>query len=137
MQVWEGTRYEAGACAVGVGVDCVRLIDAVVCAWTGRALPPLVTPAGSQWLHDRNAAAAIGALLRRRHPVYRPSRLTFAAPGDVVVLGRAGAPGIHLCIVDSRGRWWHADDCGVCHTTFPALAAGPVGWAVRRIYSCA
>lgn len=130
---WEGTPYEQGRCKCGRegGVGCVHFVDAVVRAWRGVLLEPLQIPALGQWNHSADVALQISRTLLRRHPVFRKSPFP-PGPGAVVIAGKAH--GVHAVIVDGLGRWWHASEGGVGHTSEAGFLAGAAQQQVRGVY---
>lgn len=121
---WKGTRYMAGACVKGHGVDCVRFVCAALDEILGldrakeiQAMPPDTA------LHTRDGAMRVMRRLRR---LYEPNRIVTdytISPGDIVVTGHPqGGPG-HAMIAGVRENTLWQASAGKVHFTGIALAA--------------
>lgn len=87
LRSWEGTKYRDGLCKKGIGVDCVRFVDAVLQEIHGISLPPLPVFPRQASLHSHTAVTRIGLLMQQRfntRKVRYPSSLDQVSPGTIL-----------------------------------------------------
>lgn len=118
---WIGTPYRDGHNAIGVGIDCVRFVVAILDQLYRITAAPIPVLPPDTSLHDPRAVARIIAILKRRYPVLQvaaPGPRDFQ-PGDIAIVRyHAGAPG-HVGIIGADTRLiFHAiNDVGVSQTS--------------------
>jgi len=116
------TRYIDGQCLKGVGVDCVRFVDAVLQELYGWKLKPLPLLPPDTSAHSAKAVMRIGLLIARRFPntEFKPPFLDHLESGDIVVAawGNRENEG-HVFIIGPNNKPWHAiQESGVTPTHF-------------------
>lgn len=86
---WIGTRYAAGQCMPGAGVDCLRLCVAMLDEWTGTVTeaPPRLPQDVA--MHDPELAEEVISILEKRYD-WRKVTDGLVKPMDCVVSGRKG-----------------------------------------------
>lgn len=133
LMSWKGTRYVAGACVKGHGVDCVRFVCAALDEILGldrakeiEAMPPDTA------MHTRDGALRVMRKLRR---LYEPNRIVTdntVSPGDIIVTGHPqGGPG-HAMIAGVQPNTLWQSSAGKVHYTGLGLAADQQ--TVFRVY---
>ena len=133
IESWVGTPWMAGQCMRGVGVDCVRFVDAVLCQVRGVTIEPAQRFPQNMPLADREGAMAAAHIMLRRHPNRKRIDGEPIEPGDVLICRRGAmdSPG-HVLIagVDARTAWHAVAGAGVCMTSIAAHHQH-VLWSVR------
>jgi len=113
---WTGTPYMAGQCLPGVGVDCVRLICAILNDLRGHEVIPISTVPPDAALHNRETAiAAMRSLLKAYNPTKVENRMI--EPGDILVVSYSGGgPGHGMLVGPVKNTLYHSDGRGVVKT---------------------
>lgn len=118
-RAWIGTPYILGAALRGAGCDCVGLLRGVWSDISGRPPPP-APPWRADWV---NASAR--PLVAAAREYLHPKPLSWAVPGDAVVLRVQGSREAHCGILDQDDHLIHAmEKVGVVRVPFAAYRPG-------------
>lgn len=118
MECWLETPYIPGQCCLGVGVDCVRYVNACLAFMHGLdEIPTLPRFAQDAAFHNPKI---VGELLRFWSELF-PCREVEATDevqlGDVLVVASGEVNETHVCIEGANGYIYHAIAPAVCRTS--------------------
>lgn len=133
IELWAGTPYMAGQCRPGVGVDCVRYVDAILQHTYDLWLPALPREAQDSAWHDPAVVSRITRLLFDRHDFFTVAPGRIWQPADWLVVrskpqgpvsDKARETPHHCVIVGHDRRCYHAvPNLGVVGTGIGAVLA--------------
>lgn len=136
LESWAGTPWIEGQSCKGRhgGVDCVRLVDAVLCSVHDAPATNLPRFPPDSALHSPKAFGLVAREWFKKFPARRvPPSL--AIPGSVLLVSQTKRP-THVAIVDMLGRVWHAprEHGEVRYTSVQALSVN--GARVVKAWLC-
>lgn len=113
LEAWEGTKYMPGCCCPQTGVDCIRLVDALLQSTFGLNLSPLPREAQDAAFHDPKVVVRVRRLIKDRFKsvsVRIDGDSVGVLPADVIeVRCKHGKAPHHVLIVGPDGiRVYHA-----------------------------
>lgn len=112
------TPYAAGQCCKGVGVDCVRFVNAGLAFRAGDPVPPeLPRFAQDAAFHDPRVVSDLLKFWTKLYPCDRVDVASSGKIGDVVVVASGEVNETHVCMDGGNGFLYHAIAPSVCRTS--------------------